>query len=42
VNEAGGRVTHFDGTDYSPYKHGLIASNGTIHEELMKWVNDEI
>ena len=39
VNEAGGKVTHFNGLPYSPYQHGLIASNGIIHDELMKWVN---
>jgi myo-inositol-1(or 4)-monophosphatase len=42
VNEAGGKVTHFDGTNYSPYKHGLIASNGIIHDELSRWVNGEV
>jgi myo-inositol-1(or 4)-monophosphatase len=39
VQEAGGKVTHFNGEEYSPYKPGLIASNGIIHEELVKWVN---
>ena len=42
VEEAGGKVTHFDGNDYSPYKHGLIASNSIIHDELMQWVNGAI
>lgn len=42
VEEAGGRVTHFNGDDYSPYRPGLIASNGTIHDELMQWVNGAI
>lgn len=42
VEEAGGRVTHFDGSYYSPYQHGLIASNDIIHDELMKWVNGDL
>jgi len=42
VKEAGGKVTHFSGDEYSPYKHGLIASNGLIHEELIKWVNGDL
>ena len=42
VQEAGGTVTHFNGDPYSPYQHGLIASNGIIHDELMKWVNGEL
>lgn len=41
VLEAGGTVTHFNGDPYSPYKHGLIASNGKLHDELMKWVNGD-
>lgn len=42
VKEAGGKVTHFNGSEYSPYKHGLIASNGIIHDELVKWVNGDV
>lgn len=42
VKEAGGKVTHFNGDDYSPYKHGLIASNGIIHDELLKWVKGDL
>ena len=41
VEEAGGRVTHFNGDDYSPYKPGLIASNGLIHDELTRWVKGD-
>jgi len=42
VQEAGGVVTHFNGDEYSPYQHGLIASNGIIHDELIKWVSGDL
>jgi myo-inositol-1(or 4)-monophosphatase len=42
VEEAGGKVTQFDGTDYNPYKPGIIATNGIIHDDLVEWVNDRI
>ena len=42
VEEAGGKVTNFDGNEYTPYKHGLIASNGIIHNELLQWVKGDL
>lgn len=39
VEEAGGKVTDLSGNYYNPYKHGLIATNGKIHNELMKIIN---
>ena len=42
VEEAGGKVTNLKGEKYSPYEFGIIASNGKIHDELVKWVNDSI
>jgi myo-inositol-1(or 4)-monophosphatase len=42
VEEAGGRVTDFEGNPYSPYQPRIIASNGTVHEELLRWVNDRV
>lgn len=39
VEEAGGKVTNLKGEKYSPYEFGIIATNGEIHEELVKWVN---
>ena len=42
VEEAGGKVTDFEGTYYSPYQPHLVATNGTIHEELLKWINNQI
>jgi myo-inositol-1(or 4)-monophosphatase len=41
VEEAGGRVTDFTGKHYSPYQPHIVATNGLIHEELLKWVNNE-
>lgn len=42
VEEAGGKVTHLNGDPYSPYEHGIIASNGLIHAELVEWVKGNI
>jgi myo-inositol-1(or 4)-monophosphatase len=42
VEEAGGRVTDLKGKTYNPYEPGIIATNGKIHDELIKWVNDEM
>ena len=42
VEEAGGKVTNLKGEEYSPYKPGLIATNGIIHDDLVKWINNEL
>lgn len=42
VEEAGGKVTNLDGEPYSPYKPGIIASNGVLHEELFDWIKGTI
>ena len=42
VEEAGGRVTNLHGDPYSPYKPGIIATNGIIHDELIRWVKGDI
>lgn len=39
VEEAGGKVTDFDGVYYDPYQPHLIATNGKIHDELLRIVN---
>ncbi len=39
VEEAGGKVTDFTGTHYSPYQPHICATNGLIHEELLKVVH---
>ena len=36
VKEAGGVVTRFDGTPYSPYDEKLLATNGKIHPQVIK------
>lgn len=36
VEEAGGKVTDFEGTHYSPYQPHLVATNGKIHQELLE------
>jgi myo-inositol-1(or 4)-monophosphatase len=38
VEEAGGKVTDFKGNHYSPYQPQILATNGKIHEELLKYV----
>ncbi len=40
VEEAGGKITRLDGSPFNPYQHGLIASNGIIHDELVEVVNN--
>ena len=39
VEEAGGKVTDLKGDYYNPYQPGIIASNGKIHDELVRIVN---
>ena len=41
VEEAGGKVTDFTGTYYSPYQPSIVASNGHIHADLLLAINDE-
>ncbi|HVZ96777.1 MAG TPA: inositol monophosphatase family protein [Chitinophagaceae bacterium] len=38
VEEAGGKVTDLKGNPYSLYQPGIVATNGAIHEELIKWI----
>ena len=39
VEEAGGKVTDFDGNHYSVYQPQLLATNGKIHEEMLELIN---
>lgn len=41
VEEAGGKVTDLKGNKFSPYQHGIIATNGKIHEKLVGVINGE-
>ena len=42
VEEAGGKVTDFKGDPYSPYQPHILATNGKIHDELLRWVNNDL
>jgi myo-inositol-1(or 4)-monophosphatase len=39
VEEAGGKVTDFNGDKYSPYQHRILATNGIIHDEMLDIIN---
>jgi myo-inositol-1(or 4)-monophosphatase len=41
VEEAGGKVTDFNGDRYSPYQPHIIASNGLVHDELIEVVTNK-
>jgi myo-inositol-1(or 4)-monophosphatase len=40
VREAGGRITHYDGTDYNIYKRSIIATNGLQHDRIFHLLSD--
>ena len=40
LEEAGGKVTDFEGNRYSPYQQKIVATNGLIHEQLLGVIND--
>ncbi len=42
VGEAGGKVTDHEGKKFSPYQHRIVATNGKIHDELLKWMRNEL
>jgi myo-inositol-1(or 4)-monophosphatase len=39
VEEAGGKVTDFEGNKFSVYQHRVLATNGKIHEEMIRVIN---
>jgi len=39
VNEAGGKVTKFDGSKYTIYDKEILASNSKVHSKMMKIIN---
>ncbi|UAY52008.1 inositol monophosphatase family protein [Ferruginibacter albus] len=41
VEEAGGKITDFDGNYYSVYQPHLLATNGKIHEEMLDVINNK-
>jgi myo-inositol-1(or 4)-monophosphatase len=38
VEEAGGKVTDFDGAPYSPYQPRILATNSIIHDEMVQQI----
>jgi myo-inositol-1(or 4)-monophosphatase len=40
VEEAGGKVTDFEGNHYSPYSKKLLATNGKIHEQMLAVIHN--
>lgn len=40
LEEAGGKVTDFEGKYYSPYQPHILATNGKIHDDMLKWINN--
>lgn len=42
VEEAGGKVTDFEGSYYSPYQPHILATNGKIHDEMIKWIGGKV
>lgn len=42
VEEAGGKVTDFKGDYYSPYQPHIVATNGKIHDDILRWINDKV
>lgn len=38
LEEAGGKITKFSGEKYSVFDKEIIASNGKIHSEMLKWL----
>jgi myo-inositol-1(or 4)-monophosphatase len=42
VEEAGGKVTDFNGDKFSVYQHRVLATNGKIHEEMLGVIKGEV
>lgn len=40
VEEAGGRVTRYDGSPFDVYRPPILASNGLVHDEMMDVLRD--
>jgi myo-inositol-1(or 4)-monophosphatase len=36
IEEAGGRVSHYDGATFDIYRAPILASNGLVHEQMMR------
>lgn len=42
VEEAGGKVSDYKGNEYSPYQPHILATNGKIHDEMLRWINGKL
>ncbi|TGL97988.1 inositol monophosphatase [Leptospira barantonii] len=40
VNEAGGRMSTYDGNTFTPYIPNVVASNGVLHEKMMEGMQE--
>lgn len=40
VREAGGRISNFDGTETTVFEKETLATNGLIHEEMLRVINN--
>lgn len=41
VEEAGGKITDYEGKPYSIYQPSILATNGKIHDEMLRAVNGQ-
>ncbi len=41
LEEAGGKVTGFNGQPHSVYQPDILASNGLVHDEMLRIINNE-
>jgi len=41
LKEAGGIVTDFTGKDYSVYNKEILATNGLLHEDILKIIQNK-
>ncbi|HYM95625.1 MAG TPA: inositol monophosphatase family protein [Chitinophagaceae bacterium] len=41
VEEAGGKVTDYNGNKFSPYQPHVLATNGKIHDEMLAVINNQ-
>lgn len=41
IEEAGGRITYYDGSEFSIYQPPICASNGAIHEQMLGVLSDK-
>lgn len=41
VEEAGGKVTDLLGAPYTPYQHGILATNGHIHDQMLNIIHQK-